>query len=86
MIGRRALAPVLGQQVAMSPSSTVYGGQHDTKYVTFELLLHAAFVPDEIWGFMLEPARIFTAFKTVLKYNNADVRCLPLLCTWWSSL
>ena len=42
----------------MSPSSTVHGGQHDTKYVTFELLLHAAFVADEIWGFMLEPARI----------------------------
>ena len=28
----------------MSPSSTVHGGQHDTKYVTFELLLHAAFI------------------------------------------
>ena len=24
----------------MSPSSTVHGGQHDVKYVTFELLLH----------------------------------------------
>ena len=23
----------------------------------FELLMHAAFVADEIWGFMLEPAR-----------------------------
>ena len=23
--------------------------------VTFELLLHAAFVADESWGFMLEP-------------------------------
>ena len=37
----------------MSPSSTVtvHGGQHDTKYVTFELLLvlHAAFVADEFW-------------------------------------
>ena len=41
----------------MSPSSTVHGGRHDTKYVTFELLLHAAFVADEIWGFTLEPAR-----------------------------
>ena len=38
----------------MSPSPTVHGGQHDTKYVTFELLLHAAFVADEIWGFTLE--------------------------------
>ena len=56
MIGRStfsALAPVLGLQ-----QKTVYGGQHDTKYVTFELLLHAAFVADEIWGFTLEPARI----------------------------
>ena len=26
-------------------------------YVTFELLMHAAFVADEIWGFMPEPAR-----------------------------
>ena len=43
----------------MSPSSTVHGGQHDTKYVTFELLLHAAFVADEIWGFMLEPGRTY---------------------------
>ena len=63
MIGRdifSALAPVLGpyQKKWLSPYSTVHGGQHDTKYVTFELLMHAAFVADEIWGFMLEPARI----------------------------
>ena len=43
--------------MAVSRSSTVDGGQHDTKYVTFELLMHAAFVADEIWGVMLEPAR-----------------------------
>ena len=35
----------------MSPSSTVHGGQHDIRHVTFELLLHAAFVADKIWGF-----------------------------------
>ena len=29
----------------------------DTKYVTFVLLSHAAFVADEIWGVMLEVAR-----------------------------
>ena len=46
----------------MSPSSTVHGGQHDTKYVTFELLLHAAFVDDKIWGFMLEPARMLLPY------------------------
>ena len=56
VIGRdtfSALAPVLGppQKTGyMSPSSTVHGGQHDTKCVTFEMLLilHAAFVADEI--------------------------------------
>ena len=62
----------------MSPS-TVFGGQHYTKYVTFELLLHsfihslqlhAAFGADEIWGYMLEPARILyevviLSFKTL---------------------
>ena len=42
----------------MPPSSTVHGGQHDTKYVTFELLMHAALVADENWSFMLEPARM----------------------------
>ena len=41
----------------MSPSSTVHGGQHDTKYVTLELRLHAVFVPNEVWGSLLEPAR-----------------------------
>ena len=53
------LAPVLGpeqQKLAMSASSTVHGGQRDTKHITFELLMHAAFVADEIWDFMLEPA------------------------------
>ena len=54
-----ALAPVLGvdHKMALS-SSTVHGGHHDTKYVTFELLLRAAFVADENWGDMLEAARI----------------------------
>ena len=63
MIGQdtfSALAPVQGKKMAMSPSSAVHGDQYDTKYVTFELLLHAAFVADEIWGFMLEPARRHT--------------------------
>ena len=41
----------------MSPSTIDHGGQYDTKYVTFEQLLHAAFVADTIWGDKLEPAR-----------------------------
>ena len=41
----------------MLPSSTVHGGQHDIKCLTFESLLHAAVVvADEIWGGMLELA------------------------------
>ena len=57
ILGASASPKSLTKKLAMSPSSTVHGGQHDTKCVTFELLLHAAFVADEIWGFMLEPAR-----------------------------
>ena len=45
--------------MAMSSSPTVHGDRHDTKYVTFELLMRASFVADEIWVFMLEPARIY---------------------------
>ena len=41
----------------MSPYSTVHGGQHDAKYVTFEWLLHAAFVADKIRGDTPEPGR-----------------------------
>ena len=55
-----ALAPVVGPQKkkqAMSPSSAVHGGEHDTKHVAFQLVLRAGFVADEIWGYMLEPAR-----------------------------
>ena len=45
-------------------------------YVTFELLLHAAFVTDETWDNtpgMLEPARILTAAflgKTYARKTN----------------
>ena len=38
--------------VSMIPNTPEY------KYVTFELPLHAAFVADELWGLVLEPARI----------------------------
>ena len=64
MIGRdtfSALTPVLGPlqknwlchplpllvAVSMIPRTS--------KYVTFEWLLHAAFVPDKIWGYMRAP-------------------------------
>ena len=51
IFGASASPRSLTKAMAMSPSSTVYRGQHDTKYVTFELLMHVAFVADEIWGF-----------------------------------
>ena len=57
VFGAGASPRSLTKKLAMSPSSTVDGGQHDTKYVTFELLLHAAFEADEIRGVMLVPAR-----------------------------
>ena len=64
----------------MSPSSTVHGGQHDTKYVTFELLMHAAFVANEIWGFTPEPARrwrLVTSYHQVCIWSMAWVRVPP---------
>lgn len=42
----------------MSPSSTVHGGQYETKYGTLEILSHAAFVTDESWRDMPEPAHV----------------------------
>ena len=56
----------------MSPSSTAHGSQHDTKYVTFELLMRAAFVADEIWGFMPEPARTYIAWVGQLDASRRD--------------
>ena len=44
--------------MAMSPLSTVHDGQHDTKHVTFQVLMHAASVVDEISGFGPEPAHV----------------------------
>ena len=62
IVGASVSPRSLNKKKAMSPSSTVHGHQHDTKYVTFELLMHASFVADEIWGFMPEPARIRLPF------------------------
>ena len=56
--GASASPRSLTKKLAMPPSSTVHGGQRDTIYVTFELRLHAAFVADDFFFLMLEPARI----------------------------
>ena len=52
------------KKMAMSPSSTAVhgGGQHDTEYVTFELLMHAAFVTDEIGVLCLNQLVLHAAF------------------------
>ena len=60
IFGASASPRPLTKKLAMPPSSTVHGGQHDTKYVTFELLLHAAFVADEIWVLCLNQLVCFS--------------------------
>ena len=59
MIGRDTFSVLrsLTKNPAILAYSTVHGDQHHTKYVTFALLLHTAFMTDENWGDMLEPAR-----------------------------
>ena len=69
--------------MAISASSTDDGGQHDTKYVTFELLMHAAFVADEIWGFMLEPARIYVCFVIPFSITYIPWYLVFLYDTWY---
>ena len=64
LFGVSASPRPLTKKLAMSPSSTVYVGHHDTKYVTFEMLLHAAFVVDEVWRFVLERARTHYGIDT----------------------
>ena len=51
---------------------SVHGGQHDAKYVTFELLLRTAFVADKNWGFVLEPARIWSGTVLELRTSLCD--------------
>ena len=46
--------------------------------VTFELLMHAAFVADEIWGFMLEPART-SSFCLSISYRTPSRCRYPIL-------
>ena len=48
IFGASASPSSLTNKMVLSPSCTVHGGQHDTKYVTFDLLMHAAFVADQI--------------------------------------
>ena len=44
------------------------------KYVIFELLLHAAFVADEIWGDVLEAARSWSSGRLAVLHTLAKLR------------
>ena len=70
----------------MLRSSTVYGhrGQHDQiPYVWHSLLMHAAFVADEIWGFMPEPARIVFHLRA---FRIEDFVVLDFMMSFFSRL
>ena len=69
IFGASASPRSLTKKMAMTPSYAVHDGQHDTEFVTFVLLVHAAFVADEIWGFVLEPARIVLIFRLSISYR-----------------
>ena len=83
MIGRASGSPrSLTKNIATSPSSTVHGGQHDTKHVTFEFLMHAAFVADEIWDFMLEPASNRRFIQSDMKGGHLLMPYQSIITTW----
>ena len=63
----------------MSPFPTVYRGQHDTQYATFELLLHAAFVADCNLGFYAWTSAYELENKP-RRRNYAASRVMLLLC------
>ena len=48
-------------------------GEYDTKYVTFELLLHAAFEANKHWGDMLQPARSNIISYPIISYQLAKI-------------
>ena len=83
MIGRdtfSVLAPVLGPQQKNWPCYPLplllaVSIVPNTGYVTFELLLHAAFVADESWSDTLEPAR-----NPDLLANFSDCCVMTSLC------
>ena len=54
----------------MSPSSVVHGGLYDTKYVTLEQILRAAFVADKTWVVYLEPS----SYQVTIGFQNHVMR------------
>ena len=51
-----------------------------TKYVTFEYLLHAAFVADTMWGVDLEPACIDIELINVARRSCSTTAAYVLSC------
>ena len=76
IFGASASPRSLTKKLAMSPSSTVHGGQHDTKYVSFELLMHAAFVADEIWGFVRMIHMMYQVQVSYTTINTISTNCI----------
>ena len=69
IFGASASARSLTKKMAMSPSSTVHGGQHDTKYVTFEFLR-----PFLRGDFLFEVTnRAFYAFKLAIAPQREEI-------------
>ena len=46
-----------------NPNLAYIGNRRE--YVIFDLLSHAAFVADEVWGFVLEPARTVLVYRYI---------------------
>ena len=68
--------------MAMSPSSTVHGGQRDIKCVTFEFLMHAAFVADEIWGFTACLNQLVVGALARLGFGSSQSVTVSTACTY----
>ena len=51
--------------------------------VTFKLLLHAAFVADEIWGVMLEPARTHCGEQVSRTHQAYQMKYQIYYSTWY---
>ena len=84
VFGASASPRFLTKKLAMSPPSTVHGGRHDIKYVTFVLLLHAAFVLTKFGVVCLNHPVHYFKFATRVTHNTAEshvpgIVLLPLL-------
>ena len=76
--------------MTMLPSSTVVFAVSMMPNTTFELLMHAAFVADEVWGFALEPALIRYVPHVLPTFIYRYARCEyhifygTYICVWYA--